>query len=131
MAPVALKPGMPARWPWLGENAPMDQKELTPWLRLPDVINLIMLETHCQKQQFSSDRVDAKLLFLTIISQQVRLLFFIVLFIIKHYKNIDKTQNKRRKKPPKILPSYKPNCLYFFSCSLSVPVHMQMEFLQL
>lgn len=87
MAPVALKPGMPARRPWLGENAPMDQKELTPWLRSPDVINLIMLKTLCQKQQFSSDRVDAKLLFLIIISQQVRLLFF---YSIVYYKTLQK-----------------------------------------
>lgn len=77
MAPVESKPVMPARRPWLEENAPMDQKELTPWLRLPDVINLITLETLCQKQQFRSDRVAAKLLFLTIISQQVRLPFFL------------------------------------------------------
>lgn len=98
----------------------MDQKELTPWLRLSDVISLKMVGTLCQQQQLSSDRVDAELLFLTIISQQVRLpFFFIALFIIKHYQNIDKTQNKRRKKPPKILPSYKPNCLFFFMLPFS------------
>lgn len=84
MAPVELKPGMPARRTWLGGSAPMDQKELTPWLRLPDVINLIMLETLCQKQQLSSDRIEAKLLFLTIISRFCGLLFLIALFIIKH-----------------------------------------------
>ena len=52
----------------------MYQKELPSWLRLSDIINLNAGEHLSNAANFSSDRVDAKLLFLTIISQQVQLL---------------------------------------------------------
>lgn len=130
MTPAEVIPGMPVRMSQLGakKNASMDQNELTSWLRLPDIINLNVGE-HLPKAAILA-LIQLMLSYSNNNQSAGSAAPFIVLFITKHYKNISKIQNKIKKIHPKFCHPTN-QTVYIFSCSLSVLVHMQTEFLQL